>query len=153
MEGGLGQEEILHHQMLELGERAARMVEIGVRHRRVFALDIHAADLAGMDRVHDLDDGEAALGVELVIPGPFEDLAQIVAPDRLIVGKEHRNEAGVGGALHVVLTAQRMQARARAARSGRSISASAIRQRELSVPWTCWLMPMPQKMIDARDFA
>ena len=29
------------------------------------------------------------------------------------------------------------------------ISASAIRQRALSVPWTCWLMPMPQKMIEA----
>ena len=29
------------------------------------------------------------------------------------------------------------------------ISASAIRQRALSVPWTCCEMPMPQKMIDA----
>ena len=29
-------------------------------------------------------------------------------------------------------------------------SASAIRQRELSVPWMCWLIPMPQKIIAAR---
>ncbi len=28
------------------------------------------------------------------------------------------------------------------------VRASAIRQRELSVPCTCWLMPMPQKMIE-----
>ena len=28
------------------------------------------------------------------------------------------------------------------------ISASAIRQRELSVPWVCWEMPMPQKIIE-----
>ena len=33
------------------------------------------------------------------------------------------------------------------------ISASAIKQRALSVPWTCWLMPMPQKMIEARERA
>ena len=33
------------------------------------------------------------------------------------------------------------------------INASAIRQRALSVPCTCWLMPMPQKMIEARDCA
>ena len=29
-------------------------------------------------------------------------------------------------------------------------SASEIRQRELSVPWMCWLIPMPQKIIAAR---
>jgi len=33
------------------------------------------------------------------------------------------------------------------------ISASAIRQRALSVPCTCWLMPMPQKMMEARERA
>jgi len=33
------------------------------------------------------------------------------------------------------------------------VSASAIRQRALSVPCTCWLMPMPQKMMEARDVA
>src|SRR5580658_2844750 len=32
-------------------------------------------------------------------------------------------------------------------------SAIAIRQRALSVPWTCWEIPMPQKMIEAREVA
>ena len=36
-----------------------------------------------------------------------------------------------------------------AGRSGRVTSASAIRQRALSVPWMCCEMPMPQKMIAA----
>ena len=40
--------------------------------------------------------------------------------DALVVRIEHRDQAGVGGALHVVLAAQRMQARCRACRSGRS---------------------------------
>ena len=65
---------------------------------------------------------------------------------RLVVGQEHRDQARVGRALHVVLPAQRMQARCRGARPGRIISASEIRQRELSVPWICWLTcPCPRR--------
>ena len=68
IDGGLGEEEVLHHEMLEVRERLARVVEIGVRHRRVFALDVHALDLVGVDRVHDLDDGQALLRIELDAP-------------------------------------------------------------------------------------
>ncbi len=110
MEGGLGDEEVLHHEVIEHGQRLARMLQIGVRHRGVFALDIHAVDLAGMDRVHDLDHGQPAHRIELLFPELLEGAAQVVAADRLIVRQEHRDQAGVGGALHVVLAAQRMQA-------------------------------------------
>ena len=110
MERGLGDEQILHHQMVELGQRLARMLQIGVRHRGVFALDIHAGDFAGMDRVHDLDHGQAAHRIEVLMPELLKRLAQIGAPDRLVVRQEHRDQAGVGSALHVVLAAQRMQA-------------------------------------------
>ena len=37
-------------------------------------------------------------------------LAHVGLLDRLIVGQEHRDQAGVGSALHIVLAAQRMQA-------------------------------------------
>ena len=60
---GLGEEQVLHHEMLEMRQRLARVVEVGVRHRRVLALDVHALDLVGVDRVHDLDDGLALLRV------------------------------------------------------------------------------------------
>ena len=110
VERGLGDEEILHHQMVEHGQRPARMLQIGVRHRGVFALDIHAGDFAGMDRVHDLDHGQATHGIEVLMPELFKGLAQIGASDRLVVRQEHRDQAGVGSALHVVLAAQRMQA-------------------------------------------
>ena len=43
----------------------------------------------------------------------FGDLLRVL--HRLVVGEEHRDEPGVGGALHVVLAAQRMQAGAGAA--------------------------------------
>ena len=99
----------------QMGERAAGMIEVGVRHRRVLAHDVHALDLVGVHRVHDLDHGLAALGIELLAPGLFVLGDHLRALDRLVVGEEHRDQAGVGGALHVVLPAQGMQAGAGAA--------------------------------------
>ena len=75
---GLGQEDVLHHEMLEMRERAARVVEVGVRHRGVLAHDVHALDLVGVHRVHDLDHGLAALGIERHAPG------------RLVLGADFR---------------------------------------------------------------
>ena len=48
-------------------------------------------------------------GIELDAPGLLVLRADVRVLHRLVVGEEHRNEAGVGGALHVVLAAQRMQ--------------------------------------------
>jgi len=70
-----------------------------------------------------------------------ESAPHIVAADRLIIRQEHRDQAGVRGALHVVLAPQRIASRCRGRPTWPVISASAIRQRALSVPWTCWLMP------------
>jgi hypothetical protein len=67
--GGLGEEQVLHHEMLEMRQRLAGVIEIGIGHRRVLALDVHALDLVVMDRVHDLDHGLALLRVELDAPG------------------------------------------------------------------------------------
>ncbi len=74
--------------------------------------------------------------------------ADRVVGDGLVIGQEHRDKAGIRRALHVVLAAQRMQPGAGPA-DWPHISASEIRQRELSVPWMCWEMPMPQKIMPA----
>ena len=63
-----------------------------------------------MHRVHDLDDGQSALVVERGLPQRLEFLAHRRVLDRLVVGIEHRNEGDVGGALDVVLAAQRVEA-------------------------------------------
>ena len=49
-------------------------------------------------------------GIELGAPGVLVAGADLRVLDRLVVGEEHRDQAGIGGALHVVLAAQRMQA-------------------------------------------
>ena len=111
----LGQEDVLHDEVLELRERVARMVLIGVGHRGVLAHDVHARDLALVHRVHDLDDGEAALRIERLAPEVLVPAADVELLDGLVVREVHRDQARVGSALHVVLAAQRMQARARPA--------------------------------------
>ena len=116
---GLGDEEVLHDQVLELGERAAGVLEVGVGHRGVFALDVHAADGAVVDGMHDLDHGEAGLVREGTVGGRVPQLleggADLRVAHRLVVGEDHRDETSIRRTLHVVLPAQRMQAGAGAA--------------------------------------
>ena len=56
-----------------------------------------------------------ALRIELHAPFLLVGAARLGILHRLVIREEHRNETGVGGALHVVLSAQRMQAGAGAA--------------------------------------
>ena len=55
----LGEEDVLHDEVLELGDASPRMIEVGVGHRRVLALNVHAADFTCVGRVDDLDHSEA----------------------------------------------------------------------------------------------
>ena len=62
-----------------------------------------------MDGVHDLDDSEALFGIKGCAPGRLDLGADAKIFNRLVVREKHRDQAGVGSALHVVLAAQRMQ--------------------------------------------
>src|SRR6185437_4408693 len=59
--------------------------------------------------IHDLDHGETALRIELLTPEGLEQLAYLSLFHRLVIGIDHRDEARIGCALHIVLAAQRMQ--------------------------------------------
>ena len=72
--------------MLELRERLAGVVRVRVGHRRVLAHDVHALDLACVNRGHDLDHGQPGLGVELRAPQLLEPLAHDVLRDPAVVG-------------------------------------------------------------------
>jgi hypothetical protein len=96
-----------------LRQRLARVVGVGVGHRGVLAHDVHAADVAVVDGVHDFHHGQAGLGSSVPgceLPGLLEAGTHLGFDDLLVVGEHHRDQAGVGRALHVVLAAQRMQA-------------------------------------------
>ena len=101
--------------MIEGGQRFAGVIDVGIRHRGVFAHHEHAANLTLLGGVQSLDDSEARIGIEIHAPQFFEPLPRRGRAHTLIVGIKHRDQTRVRSALHVVLTAQRMQAGARAA--------------------------------------
>ena len=59
---------VFSDQAVELGERGARVMRVGVRHRRIFAHDVHAANLALMHGIHDFHHGETRLRIERHAP-------------------------------------------------------------------------------------
>ena len=65
--GGFGDENILHHQMLQLGQSIPRMGHIWIGHGWVFAQHIHAANIACVHSIHDFGDGETFVGVQWLI--------------------------------------------------------------------------------------
>ena len=84
--------------------------DVRVGHGRVLAHDVHAAELAALGGAHDLHHREAGLRVEGRAPELFEMGAPPVVVRALVVREHHRDQPGVGGALHVVLAAQGVQA-------------------------------------------
>ena len=98
----------------------ASMRQIGVTHRRVFTHDIHAANLVRIaflsERfVHDLDDRVAGFVIKLHLPKVFKPRMRLWVVHTLVVGQHHRDQTRIACALHIVLSTQRMQARAGAA--------------------------------------
>jgi len=63
---GLGQEQILHDQVIEHRQRLACVVQIRIRHGRILTFDVHAVDRPGMDRIHDLDHGQTLLRIKFL---------------------------------------------------------------------------------------
>ena len=108
---GLCQEDILHDEMLELGDARAGVLEIGVRHRGILPHDIHAPDLTRVRRVDCLDHGESGLLGKRRVPELFVFLADGGVLYVSVVRIEHGYETRVRRALHVVLAAQRVQSR------------------------------------------
>ena len=95
--------------MFELGDAGPCVIDVGVGHGRVLALDIHAPDLAGIGGVDDLDHRQAGLGRQRRLPQVLIFLMDLGTLHVGIVGIEHRDQARLRGALHVVLAAKRMQ--------------------------------------------
>ena len=55
--GCFGQEDILHHQVIESRQSLAGMIHVRIGHRGIFAHDEHAANLAFLGRVNGFDNG------------------------------------------------------------------------------------------------
>ena len=111
MPGGFREEDVLHHQMFELRQRSAGVDLVRIGHRGVLAHDEHRADAASEDRIHDLDDRQPALPIERAAPGILIGVMEVRSLDGFVIGIKHRDQPGIRGALHIILSAQGMQAR------------------------------------------
>ena len=109
--GRLGHEDVLHHQEVQAPEELLVLVLVGVGLHRVLPDDVHAPDLAVGHGVHHLGLVLADLLRQRSAPYLLEErvrLGVVPAPaaDLLV-----RQGAHVAAALHVVLAAQRVEAR------------------------------------------
>ena len=114
--GGLGQEDVLHDQELEVPEPLLDMLDVGVGEHRVLAHDVHRPDLTGVigEDVHHLGDGIADPGLRDIVdpPGLHHLLPGFFVGDLLVTAEDVREATHVAGALHVVLAAERVHATA-----------------------------------------
>gem|GEM_PF-3602112 len=111
----LGEDDILHHQEVELLQRLDHVVLVGIGHHGVFPEHVERLHVAGDGAVERLHDGEAGLHRQVKgdLPGLHEFLLIIFARDGLIGRVDGIERAHVAGALHIALTPQRVHAAAR----------------------------------------
>ena len=118
--GGLGEEDVLHHQVVEAAQQthSARLVGFGARW--VFADDVDSLHLAVLHRLEHLAEVIAALRrYGHAAPRFLELAAQLGVLQILEARQPVRNRPHVAATLHVVLTAQRVEAASVAANLAR----------------------------------
>ena len=115
VEGRLGQENLLHHEMVQGGETLPGMVLIRIGHGGIFPHHIHRPDVPLAGRIHDFDHRQSRIRVQIFdLPELFEPRAGGGIGDALIVRENHRDQARIRRALDVILAPKRVQACARA---------------------------------------
>ena len=111
----LDQEQVLHDDAFHRGKRGSHVARVRVRLGEVLALDVERAETAVERRLEHVRDAKSWLVADRHIPGRLEvatrDGIRHVPVARQLV----RERAHVAGALHVVLSAQRIHAHALAA--------------------------------------
>ena len=111
--GRLGEEDVLHHEEIQVLQAAADVGRVGVGHHGVLAHDEEPLQLALPGGLHHLHDRLAGRGGHLhTVPVVLELLAHLGAGHLLVAREDRRQGAHVAGPLDVVLTAQRVHARA-----------------------------------------
>ena len=107
------QEKILNDNTLHITERRFNVLGVGVRLGDIFTLDIHTHVFAGNCSVKHVGDSIARFVIQLHAPISFEDAPNLIISDRSIARQLMRERSHVTRPLHVVLTAQRVNAAAR----------------------------------------
>ena len=100
-----------HHEMVESPQRPDRLGSVGLGLRRVLTDDEQRTELAALHRLEHLAEVAAGFGGEPDVPGLLELGPGIVVGDVLEAGETVGKGTHVAASLHVVLAAQRGEAR------------------------------------------
>ncbi len=109
---GLGEVDVLDDEELAVAECVADVAGVGVGGDGVFALDVEALEFALLDGADHLVVVEAFGGGEGDAPVGFEFGADVGVVDFLVAGEDVGHGAEVAGTLDVVVSAERVGARA-----------------------------------------
>ena len=113
--GGFIEENIVHDHDLHRAQRGGNVMSIRIGLRNILALDIDSHETAVERGVEHVGDAQSRFGVERNVPRLLELGAHGVVGDVAIAGQFMRERADVVRALHVILSAQRIDADARTA--------------------------------------
>ena len=106
---GVGEEDVLHHQVIEAAQKTDSATLVRLAARRVLADDVERAEVAAIHRLEHLAQMPPLPGWKgRATPGPRELVVDLRVFEVLETGQARRNRAHVAAALDVVLPAQRI---------------------------------------------
>ncbi len=106
----LVQEEIVHHDTFHGGKAGGNVLGIGVRLENVLALNIDALETAINGSVEHVGNAKPRFVVKLHAPEFLEHIPCRIIGDMAIARQFVRERPHIAGSLHIVLTAQRIDA-------------------------------------------
>ena len=106
---GHAEENVLHHEEIELGERRPNMIGVGIHNGHLLANQVQRFQFALMDRVNHFVIIKTLGGRHLYLPRRLESRANVRIVHGLIAGQIVGHRATVAGALHVIVSAQRIR--------------------------------------------
>ena len=110
----IAKKDLLYDEKFQLGKGVVNIVRIGIDDAHLLSDQIHRLDLALLNSIHHLVIIQALGRWQLNLPIGFKPLAHFRIIDRLVTWKTVGHRSIVAGALHIVVTAQRISTGARA---------------------------------------
>ena len=111
--GSLREEDVLHQEELKSIQGFTHVLAVGVAQGWVFSHEVNGFDITVMGGRDNLGKCLARFRVQFGSPGFLEFLLHFLVRYGLVAGVDIRERPHVAGALDIVLTAQRVHARAR----------------------------------------
>ena len=140
--GRLGQEDILDDKNIEFFQGRFHVAQVRVGDQGVFAHDVEGLDLAFVDGMEHIQDGEPGFFGEVFAPGLGKFLIGGFVGHGLVAREDVGQAAHVAGPLDVVLAPEGVDAAGGHPDTLPVSMARLAKDLTLSTPVVCWVIPM-----------